>query len=155
VLQQPLGGESRKAWRYKQLRTLLSRFFLLAILLWICFCISFYCFHQYLPALFVTWITWSCSKYWGGCSAPTVISGSYFSNFWWNPSCSFRCPSWSSRCKIPMYITFVAYWLVGFPVSIYLGMYTDLKAAIWIGLWQDYQRHAVFLYIRFNSLTKS
>jgi MATE family multidrug resistance protein len=33
-----------------------------------------------------------------------------------------------------MYITFVAYW-VGFPISIYLGLYTDLKAAgIWIGL---------------------
>jgi MATE family multidrug resistance protein len=31
--------------------------------------------------------------------------------------------------KIPMYITFVAYWLVGFPISIYLGLYTDLKAA--------------------------
>jgi MATE family multidrug resistance protein len=28
-----------------------------------------------------------------------------------------------------MYITFVAYWVVGFPVSIYLGMYTDLEAA--------------------------
>jgi MATE family multidrug resistance protein len=37
--------------------------------------------------------------------------------------------------KIPMYITFVAYWVVGFPISIYLGLYTDLKAAgIWIGL---------------------
>jgi MATE family multidrug resistance protein len=34
-----------------------------------------------------------------------------------------------------MYITFVAYWVVGFPISIYLGLYTDLKAAgIWIGL---------------------
>jgi MATE family multidrug resistance protein len=31
--------------------------------------------------------------------------------------------------KIPMYITFVAYWVVGFPISIYLGLYTDLKAA--------------------------
>jgi MATE family multidrug resistance protein len=30
-----------------------------------------------------------------------------------------------------MYITFVAYWVVGFPI--YLGLYTDLKAAgIWI-----------------------
>jgi MATE family multidrug resistance protein len=26
--------------------------------------------------------------------------------------------------KIPMYITFVAYWVVGFPISIYLGLYT-------------------------------
>ena len=57
--------------------------------------------------------------------------------------------------KIPMYITFVAYWVVGFPVSIYLGMYTDLKAAgIWIGLLAGLSTAAVFLYIRFNSLTK-
>ena len=37
--------------------------------------------------------------------------------------------------KIPMYITFVAYWIIGFPISYYLGEYTDLKAVgVWIGL---------------------
>ena len=57
--------------------------------------------------------------------------------------------------KIPMYITFVAYWIIGFPISIYLGIYTDLKAVgIWIGLLAGLTAAALFLYIRFARLTK-
>jgi MATE family multidrug resistance protein len=53
-----------------------------------------------------------------------------------------------------MYITFVAYWVVGFPISIYLGLYTDLKAAgIWIGLLVGLSFAALFLYLR-SRLTK-
>ncbi len=58
--------------------------------------------------------------------------------------------------KIPMYITFVAYWLIGFPISYYLGEYTDLKAVgVWIGLLAGLTAAALFLYIRFHFLTKS
>lgn len=57
--------------------------------------------------------------------------------------------------KIPMYITFVAYWLVGFPISIYLGLFTSLKAmGVWIGLLSGLTVAALFLYIRFNNLTR-
>lgn len=57
--------------------------------------------------------------------------------------------------KVPMYITFVAYWVVGFPISIYLGKYTSLEATgIWIGLLAGLTVAALFLYIRFNRLTK-
>ena len=57
--------------------------------------------------------------------------------------------------KIPMYITFVAYWLIGFPISFYLGIYTELKATgIWIGLLAGLTAAALFLYIRFERLTK-
>ena len=57
--------------------------------------------------------------------------------------------------KIPMYITFVAYWLIGFPISFYLGIYTELKATgIWIGLLAGLSAAALFLYIRFERLTK-
>jgi MATE family multidrug resistance protein len=57
--------------------------------------------------------------------------------------------------KIPMYITFVAYWVVGFPISIYLGLYTELKGSgIWIGLLAGLSSAAIFLYIRFVRLTK-
>ena len=57
--------------------------------------------------------------------------------------------------KIPMYITFVAYWMIGFPISFYLGKYTELKATgIWIGLLAGLTAAALFLYIRFAKLTK-
>ena len=57
--------------------------------------------------------------------------------------------------KIPMYLTFVAYWVIGFPISYYLGEYTDLKAVgVWIGLLAGLTAAALFLYLRFNYLTK-
>jgi multidrug resistance protein, MATE family len=57
--------------------------------------------------------------------------------------------------KVPMYITFVAYWVVGFPISYYLGLHTSLKATgIWIGLLAGLSVAALFLYIRFSRLTK-
>ncbi len=57
--------------------------------------------------------------------------------------------------KIPTVITFVAYWLIGFPVSFYLGLYTDLKSTgIWIGLLSGLTASAIMLYLRFNYLTK-
>ena len=57
--------------------------------------------------------------------------------------------------KIPMYIAFVAYWIVGFPISFYLGKYTELKAVgVWIGLLAGLTIAAIFLYIRFHKLTK-
>jgi len=57
--------------------------------------------------------------------------------------------------KVPMYITFIAYWVIGFPVSFYLGKYTELKAVgIWIGLLVGLSAAAIFLYIRFARLTR-
>ena len=57
--------------------------------------------------------------------------------------------------KIPTIITFFAYWIVGFPISFYLGLYTEYKSAgIWIGLLAGLTTSAILLYIRFNYLSK-
>jgi MATE family multidrug resistance protein len=57
--------------------------------------------------------------------------------------------------RIPTWITFVAYWLIGFPISYYLGLHTDLESTgIWIGLLTGLSASAIMLYIRFNYLTK-
>ena len=57
--------------------------------------------------------------------------------------------------KVPMYITFVAYWVVGFPISFFLGKYTELKSVgVWIGLLAGLTTAALFLYLRFHKLTK-
>lgn len=57
--------------------------------------------------------------------------------------------------KVPTLITFVAYWLIGFPTSFYLGLYTDLASTgIWIGLLSGLTASAVMLYLRFRFLTQ-
>lgn len=57
--------------------------------------------------------------------------------------------------KVPTLLTFVAYWLIGFPISYYLGLYTEFKSVgIWIGLLSGLSVSALLLYIRFTILTK-
>ncbi|MEW7292622.1 MATE family efflux transporter [Aquimarina sp. 2304DJ70-9] len=56
--------------------------------------------------------------------------------------------------KIPTVITFVAYWVVGFPISYYLGLFTEYESSgIWIGLLAGLTTSALLLYFRFNKLT--
>ncbi|MBT8221803.1 MAG: MATE family efflux transporter [Eudoraea sp.] len=57
--------------------------------------------------------------------------------------------------KIPTLITFIAYWVIGFPLGFYLGLYTGLKSiGIWIGLLSGLTASAIMLYIRFNYMTR-
>jgi MATE family multidrug resistance protein len=57
--------------------------------------------------------------------------------------------------KIPMFITFIAYWVIGFPISFYLSMYSNYgSSGIWIGLLAGLTASAILLFIRFNYLSK-
>ena len=56
--------------------------------------------------------------------------------------------------KIPTIIVYIAYWVIGFPISFYFGDINMLKEiGIWIGLLCGLLFSAVFLYLRFNYLT--
>ncbi|WP_296381310.1 MATE family efflux transporter [Winogradskyella sp.] len=57
--------------------------------------------------------------------------------------------------KIPTIITFISYWVIGFPISYFLGKeeaYGSL--GIWLGLLAGLSVAAILLYFRFNYLTK-
>jgi MATE family multidrug resistance protein len=57
--------------------------------------------------------------------------------------------------KIPMFITFIAYWVIGLPISYYLSMHLDYgSSGIWIGLLAGLTASAVMCLIRFNQLSK-
>tara|TARA_R110002012_G_scaffold319389_1_gene539592 strand:+ start:1210 stop:2586 length:1377 start_codon:yes stop_codon:yes gene_type:complete len=57
--------------------------------------------------------------------------------------------------KIPTIITFISYWVVGFPISIYFGNEARYASfGIWLGLLAGLTVAAVLLFIRFNYLTK-
>ncbi|WP_196894306.1 MATE family efflux transporter [Aureivirga marina] len=56
---------------------------------------------------------------------------------------------------IPTILTLIAYWFIGFPVSYYFGLHTNLGTkGIWIGLLTGLTASAALLFIRFNQLTK-
>ena len=57
--------------------------------------------------------------------------------------------------KIPTLITFSAYWIVGFPLSYYLGNSVCFgSVGIWMGLLAGLTAASVFLYLRFDYLSK-
>src|SRR5690606_30730349 len=57
--------------------------------------------------------------------------------------------------KIPTVICFIAYWIIGFPISYYLSMKTSMESmGIWIGLLAGLSASGIMLFIRFNYLSK-
>lgn len=57
--------------------------------------------------------------------------------------------------KIPAIISFIAYWVIAFPVSYYLGVYTEwATSGIWIGLLVGLTVAAILLTYRFLHFTK-
>jgi MATE family multidrug resistance protein len=57
--------------------------------------------------------------------------------------------------KIPTLITFISYWVVGFPISYFLGKEAVYgSTGIWLGLLAGLTVAAILLVIRFNYLTK-
>lgn len=56
--------------------------------------------------------------------------------------------------KIPTFITFVAYWLIGFPICYVLGILLGYGSqGIWIGLLVGLTASAILLFFRFNYLS--
>jgi MATE family multidrug resistance protein len=56
--------------------------------------------------------------------------------------------------NVPSGITFIAYWIIGFPVCYYLGSIADLGTfGIWIGLLTALTSSALMLFLRFNYLS--
>jgi MATE family multidrug resistance protein len=56
--------------------------------------------------------------------------------------------------KIPTIITFIAYWVVGFPISYVLSKVMGFGSqGIWVGLLAGLTVSAILLYMRFNYLS--
>ncbi len=58
--------------------------------------------------------------------------------------------------KVPMVLVFISYWVVGFPISWFLGKEEAFASmGIWFGLLAGLTVAAILLYIRFHFLTKN
>lgn len=143
---------------YVMLRTVGLSIFILAVILEIVFAILFIAFHQVLPYIFVNTqdlATIVETQEVISISAQLLIVAAFFQISDGIQVVVLGALRGLQDVKIPMYMTFVAYWVIGFPVSIYLGLYTDMKAVgVWIGLLAGLTAAALFLYLRFDYLTK-
>ena len=141
-----------------KLRLVALSIFLLTIILEIVFALIFVIFHFQLPRLFLDFdnpaIFQEVTEV-SGIAAKLLLIAALFQIVDGLQVVVLGALRGLQDVKIPTYITFVAYWIVGFPISIYLGLYTDLKAVgIWIGLCAGLTIAALLLFFRFNYLTK-
>lgn len=143
---------------YKNLVIVARSIFLLAILIEIVFALLFVVFHQIVPPLFLD-MTDSTQLLDNQevviIAAKLLLVAAVFQISDGIQVVVLGVLRGLQDVKIPMYITFVAYWIIGFPISYYLGEYTNLKAVgVWIGLLAGLTAAALFLFIRFHYLTK-
>lgn len=151
-------GNQKGLEDYKKLRLVAFSIFLLTIFLEVIFATFFVVFHESLPALFVDLSNLedlAKNTEVVTIAAQLLLVAAVFQISDGIQVVVLGALRGLQDVKIPMYITFVAYWVIGFPISIYLSLYTSLKAiGIWIGLLAGLTAAAIFLYLRFNYLTK-
>jgi MATE family multidrug resistance protein len=143
---------------FKEMIVVARSIFLLAIILETIFGIFFVVFHTYLPHLFLNMSDSAQildNQEIIGITAQLLLVAAVFQLSDGIQVVVLGALRGLQDVKIPMYITFVAYWLIGFPISFYLGKYTELKAVgIWIGLLAGLSAAALFLYIRFARISR-
>nr|WP_222940154.1 MATE family efflux transporter [Flavobacterium buctense] len=143
---------------YKQLIVVARSIFLLAIIIEILFAVMFVALHQILPYLFLNMdnkIQLLDNAEVISIAGKLLLVAAVFQISDGIQVVVLGALRGLQDVKIPMYITFVAYWVVGFPISYYLGLKTDLGAVgVWIGLLAGLTAAAIFLYLRFHYLTK-
>lgn len=144
---------------YKKLHTVAHSIFLMAIILELIFALLFMIGHDFFPKLFVNLETQASIHDTAeviGIASKLIFVAAFFQLFDGMQVVVLGALRGMQDVKIPTVITFVAYWIIGFPVSIYLGKYTNLGAVgVWIGLLAGLGAASILLYIRFRHLLKN
>ncbi|WP_306352997.1 MATE family efflux transporter [Flavobacterium sp. '19STA2R22 D10 B1'] len=151
-------GNQKGLKDFVKLRTVARSIFLLALVIETVFAIIFISFHQYLPHFFLNMENIDLiqdNEEVIRIASQLLLVAAIFQLSDGIQVVVLGALRGLQDVKMPTLITFVAYWIIGFPISFYLGKYTELKATgIWIGLLAGLTAAAIFLYIRFNFLTK-
>ncbi len=129
-------------------RIALSNFLLIASVMFI-FSILFFAFHNILPYAFTT------NKEVIGIASTLLIIAGIFQLSDGLQAVILASLRGIQDVWMPSLLTFIAYWIVGFPVCYYLGLYTEYKTlGIWIGLFLGLTTSSILLFLRFNHKTK-
>lgn len=143
---------------YPKLNVVAHSIFLMAILIEIVFAVVFMLFNEFLPKQFVNVEVAHQIKDTAevvAIASKLLLIAAFFQLFDGMQVVVLGALRGMQDVKIPAVITFIAYWVIGFPVSIYLGLFTSLKAVgIWFGLLAGLAAAAILLYLRFKYLLR-
>ena len=151
-------GNQRGMMNFIKLREVALSTLLLIIIVDILFCFIFLIFNDYLPLLYldpnnannltdVNEVIQIASK--------LLIIAGVFQLFDGIQAVVLGALRGMQDVNIPAFIIFLSYGLIGFPTSYFLGFYTSLSVVgIWIGLMTGLFSSSLFLFLRFNYLSK-
>jgi len=150
-------GNQKGLKNYKELRRIAFSLFLLGVLLAIFFALLFFIFHKSLPSIYVNLN--DTTNYADNMEVISIASKLLIAAAFFQISDSIQVVVLGALrglqdVKIPTILTFISYWVVGFPISYFLGkeeMYGSF--GIWLGLLAGLTTASILLFIRFNSLT--
>jgi MATE family multidrug resistance protein len=150
-------GNQKGLQNFKELRRIGFSIFLLGIILAVFFAVLFFIFHKSLPNLYVD--VNDAQNYADNREVISIASKLLIAAAFFQISDSIQVVILGALrglqdVKIPTILTFISYWVVGFPVSYFLGkeeMYGSF--GIWLGLLAGLTTASILLFIRFNSLT--
>ncbi|OBQ56374.1 MATE family efflux transporter [Tamlana sp. s12] len=151
-------GNQKGLKAYFELRRIAFSLFLMGTLLAVLFALFFSVFHEYLPKIYVDFDdakNLADNKEVVGIASKLLIAAAIFQISDSIQVLVLGALRGLQDVKIPTVITFISYWLVGFPISWFLGKEEAYGSfGIWIGLLAGLTTAAILLYIRFNYLTK-
>jgi len=151
-------GNQKGLKNYVDLRRIAFSIFLLGIILASCFALLFFIFHNQLPRIYVDYN--DAKNLMDNTEVVTIASQLLIAAAIFQISDSIQVLVLGALrglqdVKIPTIITFISYWLIGFPISWYFGKAEAYGSfGIWMGLLAGLTTAAILLYIRFNYLTK-
>jgi MATE family multidrug resistance protein len=150
-------GNQKGLRRFKELRRIAFSTFLLSIALAVVFAIGFILFNEALPKLYLDYD--NPALFGDNYQVMTIAAQLLIISGIFQISDTLQVVALGALrglqdVRIPTLITFIAYWLIGFPISYYLSMVADLgSSGIWIGLLAGLTASALLLFIRFNYLS--
>jgi MATE family multidrug resistance protein len=151
-------GNQKGLKDYVELRRIAFSIFLLAAIFATLFCIMFFVLHNHLPKLYLDMD--DVNNLIDNTEVVSIASKLLILAAIFQLSDSMQVVILGALrglqdVKIPTIITFIAYWVIGFPISFFLGKETAYGSfGIWLGLLAGLTSAAILLYIRFNYLTK-
>ena len=150
-------GNQKGLQNFKELRRIAFSIFLLGLILATVFAILFFIFHKSLPAIYVDLndkVNYADNMEVISIASKLLIAAAFFQISDSIQVVFLGALRGLQDVKVPTILTFISYWVVGFPVSYFLGkeeMYGSF--GIWLGLLAGLTTASILLFIRFNSLT--
>ncbi|WP_054851522.1 MATE family efflux transporter [Olleya sp. ITB9] len=151
-------GNQKGLHQYLELRRIAVSLFLMGFIFAVIFASLFLIFNQFLPRLYVDFddaINFKDNMEVVSIASQLLIAAAIFQISDSLQVVVLGALRGLQDVKIPTLITFISYWLIGFPVSWYFGKADAYGSfGIWLGLLAGLTTAAILLFIRFNYLTK-